>query len=174
MNLSPSALNMLLSRHTRRREFIALLGSARVLWPLAARAQQQAGVRHLGFLSVGPGNDAQSKDIIAAFLQGLDALGWKENVNLQIDWRWLGSDAGLAERQAAELVALKPDLLVAGGDIAVDMLRQQTRAIPLVFALVSDPVGMGYVESSGASGRQYYRVHQLRSAELYKTAATVY
>jgi putative ABC transport system substrate-binding protein len=135
-----------------RRKFITALGSAAAAWPLAARAQQQAGVRRLGFLSVGPGNDAQSKDIIAAFLQGLNALGWKENVNLQIDWRWLGSDAGLAERQAAELVALKPDVLVAGGNIAVDMLRQQTRAIPLVFALVSDPVGMGYVESLAHPG----------------------
>jgi putative ABC transport system substrate-binding protein len=136
----------------RRRDFITLVGGATVIQFVSALAQQQAGVRHLGFLSVGLGNDAVGKDIIAAFLQGLNALGWKENVNLQIDWRWLGADAGLAERQAAELVALKPDLLVAGGNIAVDVLRQQTRAIPLVFALVSDPVGMGYVESLAHPG----------------------
>jgi len=127
------------------------LGGAASAWPLAVRAQQSS-VHHLGFLSAGTGSDAFSKDNAAALLQGLEAFGWKEGVTLKIDWRWLGDDAALAERQAAELVALRPDVLFAGGNSALDKLAQQTKTIPLVFALVSDPVGMGYVKSLSHPG----------------------
>lgn len=115
----------------RRRVFIQLLGSAAAAWPLAINAQQQGGMRRLGFLSVGTGSDAFSRDIVAAFSQGLGALGWKEGVNLAIDWRWLGADAALGERQAAELIALKPDVLLGGGNIGFEKLREQTKTIPL-------------------------------------------
>jgi putative ABC transport system substrate-binding protein len=135
-----------------RREFITLLGGAAAAWPLAARAQLQGGMRRLGFLSVGVPNDSFGKNNTDAFLQGLGALGWREGVNLQIDWRWYSADAALAERQAAELIALKPDVLLAGGNPAVEKVREQTVAIPVVFALVSDPVGMGYVESLAHPG----------------------
>src|SRR5262249_16936444 len=81
-----------------------------------------------------------------------DALGWKEGVNLQIDWRWYGADAALAERQAAELIALKPDVILAGGNPAVEKVRHQSKTIPVVFALVSDPVGLGYVDSLAHPG----------------------
>jgi putative tryptophan/tyrosine transport system substrate-binding protein len=130
----------------KRRNFIALLGGA-AAWPLAARAQQQSGIRRLGFLSVGHPDDAFGQGILAAFQQGLGAHGWKEGVNLHVDWRLYGADAALAERQATELVALKPDVLFAGGNPAVEKLRQKTKVIPIVFALVSDPLGMGYIES---------------------------
>jgi putative tryptophan/tyrosine transport system substrate-binding protein len=73
-------------------------------------------------------------------------------VNLHVDWRWYGADAELAERQPAEVIALKPDVILAGGNPAVEKIRQQTKAIPVVFALVSDPVGMGYVESLAHPG----------------------
>jgi putative tryptophan/tyrosine transport system substrate-binding protein len=142
-----------MQRHQlRRREFITLVGGAAIIRPIAASAQQKGGMRRLGFLSVGVPNDAFGKNNTDAFLQGLGALGWREGVNLQIDWRWYSADAALAERQAAELVALKPDVLLAGGNPAVEKLRKQTVAIPVVFALVSDPVGMGYVESLAHPG----------------------
>ena len=135
----------------RRRSFVTLIGGA-AAWPLAAHAQQKGGMRRLGFLSLGLRNDAFDKTNTAAFSQELDARGWKEGVDLQIDWRWYGADAGLAERQAAELIALKPDALFVVGNPAVEKVRQQTKTIPMVFTLVSDPVGMGYVESLAHPG----------------------
>ena len=135
----------------RRREFITLLGGA-AAWPHDARAQQAEKMERLGFLSLSLPDDAFGQSFIAAFQQGLAAQGRKEGVNLHIDWRWYGADAALAERQAAELIALKPDVLVAGGNPAVEKFRQQTKTIPVVFALVSDPVGMGYVEGLAHPG----------------------
>ena len=154
----------------RRREFIALLGGVAV-WPLLAHAQR-AERRRLGFLSLGFANDAFGKNNTAAFLQGLDALGWKGGVNLQIDWRWYGADAALAERQAAELIALKPDVILAGGNPAVEKIRQQ-KAIPVVFTLISDPVGLGYGQPC-ASRRQLDRLRELHAGFLHKRIASVY
>jgi putative tryptophan/tyrosine transport system substrate-binding protein len=136
----------------RRREFIALVGGAAAVWPIVARAQQPARMQRLGFLSLGLPNDAFSRPNIAAFLLGLAALGWKEGFNLLIDWRWHAADATAAERQAVELVTLKPDVLFAVGNPAVEKIRQQTKTIPVVFALVSDPVGMGYVDNLAHPG----------------------
>jgi putative ABC transport system substrate-binding protein len=136
----------------RRREFIALVGGAAAVWPLVARAQQPARMQRLGFLSLGLPNDGFSRANIAAFLQGLAALGWKEGFNLLIDWRWHAADAAAAERQAAELITLKPDVLFAAGNPAVEKIRQQTKSIPVVFTLVSDPVGMGYVDNLAHPG----------------------
>src|SRR5262249_59495983 len=109
----------------------------------------------LGFLSLGFPSDPFGIALYAAFSQGLSALGWKEGANLQIDWRWHGADAALAERQAAELIALKPDVLLAGGNPAVEKIRQQTKAIPIVFSLISDPVGLGYVDSLAHPGGNF-------------------
>jgi putative tryptophan/tyrosine transport system substrate-binding protein len=135
----------------KRREFITLAGGA-VAWPLAARAQQPARMQRLGFLSLGLPNDAFNRANIAAFLQGLAALGWKEGFNLLIDWRWHAADAAAAERQAAELITLKPDVLFAAGNPAVEKIKQQTKTIPVVFTLVSEPVGMGYVDNLAHPG----------------------
>ena len=109
-------------------------------------------MRRLGVLTLGLPSDAFIKTNMAAFTQGLSALGWKKGVNLGVDWRWHGADAGLAERQASEIVAMNPDVIFAGGNPAVEKLRRQTKAIPVVFALVSDPVGMGYVDSLAHPG----------------------
>jgi putative tryptophan/tyrosine transport system substrate-binding protein len=135
-----------LKRATRR---TVLSGIAATLAPgtVAAPAQQRDGMRRLGFISSGLASDQMAKDISTAFLQGLGSLGWKEDVNLHIDWRWYGGDAALAARLAAEVVALAPDAILAGGNIAVEPILRQTKELPVVFALVSDPVGMGYVES---------------------------
>jgi putative ABC transport system substrate-binding protein len=136
----------------RRRAFITGIACWTAMRPLAAHAQHKSGMRRLGFLSLGLPNDAFDKNNTAAFSQHLDALGWREGVNLHIDRRWYGTDAALAERQAAELIALKPDELFVVGNPAVEKVRQQTKTIPMVFTLVSDPVGMGYVESLAHPG----------------------
>jgi putative ABC transport system substrate-binding protein len=135
-----------------RRQFISALGGGVVAWPLAARAQQPSGMRRIGFLASGLGSDNFSQNNMAAFSQGLDAHGWKEDVNLHIDWRWWGADAALARRQAAELVTIKPDVILAGGNNSVEEILRQTKTIPVVFTLVSDPVGMGYIESLAHPG----------------------
>ena len=136
-----------------RRDFITLIGGTAFAWPLAVHAQQQLDrVRRIGVLVTGLASDPLEKDNATAFLHGLDALGWSEGINLHIDWRWGGADAALMARQAAELVALTPDILLAGGNSAVDSVREQTRTIPIVFALVSDPIGMGYVQSLAHPG----------------------
>ena len=88
-------------------------------------------------------------------MQGLDALGWREGVNLQIDWRWYGADAALAERQTMELIALQPDVILAGGNPAVEKIRQQSTTVPVVFALISDPVGLAYVNSLAHPGGNF-------------------
>jgi putative ABC transport system substrate-binding protein len=106
----------------------------------------------MGIYRLRHASDAFGNSLQVGFTQGLRALGWSEGANLHIDWRWYGADAVLAERQAAELIALKPDVLLAGGNPAVEKIKQQTKTIPVVFALVSDPVGMGYVESMARPG----------------------
>jgi putative tryptophan/tyrosine transport system substrate-binding protein len=128
-----------------RRAFIAGLGGA-AAWPPATRGQPVA-VRRLGVLSLGVPSEEFNKNNTAAFLQALGTSGWKEGSNLAIDWRWYGTDTALAERQAAEIVALKPDVIFAASNPAVEKIRLQTKSIPVVFTLVSDPIGMGYVDS---------------------------
>src|SRR5262249_24162134 len=86
------------------------------------------------------------------FLRGLSALGWAEGGNLAIDWRWYGTDTALAERQAAEIVAMKPDVIFAASNPALEKVRAQTKSIPVVFCLISDPIGMGYVDSLARPG----------------------
>jgi putative ABC transport system substrate-binding protein len=136
----------------RRREFIALLGGV-ASWPFAARAQQHNAPQRIGVLMGFVEHDREGAADAAAFTDGLAALNWKEGSNLRIDWRWGGSDSTLMERYAAELVALSPDLLLAGSSsLATDVLRRRTGMIPIVFANVTDPVGQGFVASLGHPG----------------------
>ena len=137
-----------LGEHMQRREFITLLGGMVATWPLAARAQQRTAPRRLGVLMGYVANDPEAQADAAALVQGLGALNWKEGSNLRIDWRWGDSDPALFERYAAELVALAPDLLLAGSSsTAVGALQRRTSTIPVVFANVTDPVGQGFVTS---------------------------
>jgi putative ABC transport system substrate-binding protein len=134
-----------------RREFITLLGSA-AAWPLAARAQQRERMRRIGVLMNFTSDDPVSQDRLAAFVQGLQELGWTVGRNLQIDYRW---GAGNVERYrtfAAELVALTPDVLVTAGAPAVEALQRATRTVPIVFTNVTDPVGGGLVASMARPG----------------------
>jgi len=136
----------------KRRQFIGLIGGAAAAWPLAARAQQSEQVRRVGMLIGQAADDVDGKARLAAFVQGLQQLGWTDGRNVRIDTRWGGGDADRMRRYAAELVALAPDVILAGGTAAVGILLQATRTVPIVFASVADPVGAGYVDSVARPG----------------------
>src|SRR5215470_111407 len=135
----------------RRREFIAGLGGA-AAWPLAARAQQAARMRRIGVLLSSMADDPVFQTWYGAFLQGLDQWGWIIGRNVQIEPRWAGFKADDIRRHAQELVALAPDVILAHGTSTVGPLLQLTRSIPIVFAVVADPVGAGYVERLSRPG----------------------
>jgi putative tryptophan/tyrosine transport system substrate-binding protein len=129
----------------RRREFITLFGGA-AAWPLAARAQQPATrVNRLGVLMGWSDSDPEYQSYIAAFLEGLTRRGWTNGGNLQIEQRWTNGNVEQARAFAKELVALRPDVIFAGSTPVTAALHQQTQTIPIVFAIVSDPVGAGFV-----------------------------
>jgi putative tryptophan/tyrosine transport system substrate-binding protein len=136
----------------KRREFITLLGSAVAAWPLAARAQQPERVRRIGVLIPAATDDRIFQARLAAFLQELQQLGWADGRSIRIDIRWGAGDADLIRKHAVELVALAPDVIMAFTSIAVASLRQVTRAVPIVFAVVADAVAAGYVESYARPG----------------------
>jgi hypothetical protein len=136
----------------RRRDFITLLGGAAAAWPLAARAQRGDRVRRIAVLMTNAEDDPEGWMRAAAFRQGLRELGWTEGQNLRIDWRWSGGDVERMRDYAAEAVALAPDLIVANGAAHLSAVKQATRSIPIVFVLVSDPVGQGFISSLGNPG----------------------
>ncbi len=134
----------------KRREFITLLGGAAAAWPLAARAQQER-MRRIGVLMTLAANDPEAQARIVVFAQSLQALGWTDGRNARIDIRW--STAGVDTRKyAAELAALPSEVILANGTEAVGPLQAATRSIPIVFVLVPDPVGQGFVDSLARPG----------------------
>jgi putative ABC transport system substrate-binding protein len=135
----------------RRREFITLLSGA-AAWPLTARAQQPERMRRIGVLVNLPADDPQAQVRNAALLQGLQELGWTVGRNLRIDFRWGAGNAENVRKFAAELVALAPDVILAPGTSTLEPLLQATRAVPIVFVHVPDPVGAGFVESLARPG----------------------
>jgi putative ABC transport system substrate-binding protein len=136
----------------RRREFITLFGGAAATWPLVARAQQAGAVRRIGVLTGLAANDPEGQARIAAFLQGLEESGWSVGRNVRIDIRWSAGNAADTRKYAAELVALAPDIILASTTPAVAALLQATRTIPIVFTVVADPVGAGFVDSLARPG----------------------
>jgi putative ABC transport system substrate-binding protein len=134
----------------RRREFIALLAVA--AWPTAVRAQQPERMRRIGVLmNVGESNpDGQAR--FAAFLQGLQQLGWTDGRNVRLEVRWGADDADRIRRGASELVALPLDVILANTGTTVSALQRVTSTVPIVFASVIDPVGAGFVESMARPG----------------------
>jgi putative ABC transport system substrate-binding protein len=134
-----------------RREFITLVGGAAVAWPLAARAQQ-AGMPVIGVLHTPAADDPDGQARNAAFLQALQQLGWTDGRNVRIDLRWAAGDPELTRKYTAELVALAPDVILASGSATVGPLLQATRAVPIVFVNVPDPVGAGFVDSLARPG----------------------
>jgi putative tryptophan/tyrosine transport system substrate-binding protein len=136
----------------KRRAFITLLGGAAAAWPLAARAQQPAQVRRIGVLLPFAEDHPVGQARVAAFVQGLRQLGWTDGHNVRIDYRWSAGDSDNIRKFASELIALGPDVVMAFTSAAVTALRQATSTVPIVFAVVADPVGAGYVESLARPG----------------------
>ena len=134
-----------------RREFITLLGGAAAAWPLAARAQQPERMRRVGVL-MGIANDAEGQARVAALRDGLTDLGWIEGRNIEVQYRWAAGQPELIRRYAAELVAIRPDVIMSNTFASVAVLKNETRDIPVVFVMVSDPVRMGLVESMARPG----------------------
>ena len=134
-----------------RREFISALGGV-AAWPLSARAQQSDRMRHIGVLSAATETDPIDGPFLAAFRQALQKFGWIDGRNVLIDTRWTAGDPNRGRKYAAELVALKPDVILAGGGSVVGLLLQETRDVPIVFTLTPDPVGAGFVESLARPG----------------------
>src|SRR5262245_53358868 len=157
----PSPLTMLLSRHTRRREFTALLGGA-VAWPLAASAQQADRVRRIGVLNPFVEKDAEGLPNLAAFRQTLEKLGWSDGRNVRIDYRWGSADPARIRAHAKELVSLDPDVILVSTALALQPLQQETRSIAIVFAQITDPVGSGFVASLARPGGNINRLRPWR------------
>ncbi len=135
----------------RRRHFTTLLGGA-VAWSLAARAQQSAPVRRIGLLLNRAADSSEGKARLAAFQRRLQELGWREGQNLGMEIRWDAEEPELARKGAAELAALAPDVILAGGTLGVKAMLRASRTIPIVFAGVADPVGLGVVASLARPG----------------------
>jgi putative ABC transport system substrate-binding protein len=135
-----------------RREFITLLGGAAATLPLTARAQQGERVRRIGTLEGLTEKDPEGQARNAAFLQGLQQLGWTEGRNVRIEHRWFAGDADRMRKYAAELVALAPEVILVSGSAALGPLLRATRTIPIVFTIVPDPVGAGFVDSLSRPG----------------------
>jgi putative ABC transport system substrate-binding protein len=135
----------------RRREFIGLLGGT-TAWPMAARAQQHERMRRIGVLVGFAADDPESPARMGAFTQGLQQLGWTVGHNVQIDTRWGGGDAEIIRKYTAELIALAPDVILAVGAATVAPLLQATRTVPIVFPILIDPVGAGFVDNLARPG----------------------
>jgi putative ABC transport system substrate-binding protein len=136
----------------RRREFITLVGGAAAGWPLAARAQQGERMRRIGVLTGITAEDPANKARLAAFEQALQQLGWTQSRNVRIDYRSAGGDAATSHKQAEELVALAPDVIVSTGSFSTEQILRVTHTVPVVFAIVPDPVGSGFVDSLAQPG----------------------
>jgi putative ABC transport system substrate-binding protein len=136
----------------RRRHFITLIGGAAAAWPLGAAAQHTDRVRRIGVLVAYAEDDPEMKARLAAFRQGLEQLGWSEGRNIRFDIRFAPAGAGQEQSRAQELVALKPDLIFAHTPQVVASLQRESRAIPIVFVGVADPVGAGFVASLNRPG----------------------
>jgi putative ABC transport system substrate-binding protein len=135
----------------KRRDIITLLGGA-AAWPLAVSAQQAQPVRRVGVLMAPAADDPDGQARLAAFQEGMQQLGWVDGRNVRLDIRWGGVDVDRIGRDAAELVALKPDVILAGGGQVMAPLLEATRTVPIVFTQTPDPVGAGFVTSMARPG----------------------
>jgi len=137
----------------KRREFITFFSATAVAWPLVARAQRSIGIRRIGLIiGATEESDPESQARITAFREGLAALGWIEGGNIRIDYRFGGGDADRIRNLVAELVRSSPDLIVANSSPVIAALKQATNTIPVVFAIVVDPVGQGFISSLARPG----------------------
>jgi putative ABC transport system substrate-binding protein len=135
----------------RRREFITLLSGA-AAWPLVVRAQQGERIRRIGVLTELAADDTEAQARNAALLQALQELGWTVGRNMQIDFRWGAGNAEYYRARTSELMALRPDIILANGTSVIGPVLQTTRTVPIVFVNVTDPVAGGFVESLARPG----------------------
>ena len=135
----------------KRRQFITLLGGAAAAWPLVARGQQGERMRRIGVLMAYPESDPEGQAWVAAFREGLQKLGWVENRNIRIDYRWGALDAEAMQRFAKELVTLQPDLILSQSTPTTAALLQQARTIPIIFANM--PIRLAAASSRAFHGR---------------------
>src|SRR5262245_14896392 len=124
-----------------RREFITLLGGAAAAWPIAAHAQQPQRMRRMGIFAPFAEGDTEAQSWVASFRQALEGLGWKEGLAITTYLRWGGGQPEKFKAISAELVSLRPDVILAAGATGLRALMQEARAIPIVFVVVTDPVG---------------------------------
>jgi ABC-type uncharacterized transport system substrate-binding protein len=136
----------------QRREVITLLSAAMAAWPLAAPAQQSERVRRIGVLTGTSADDPNNKARLAAFEQALKSLGWTQGSNVLIDYRSAGGNATAARKQAEELAALTPDVIVSTGSFSTGAVLRATNTVPVVFVIAPDPVGSGFVDSLSRPG----------------------
>jgi putative tryptophan/tyrosine transport system substrate-binding protein len=136
----------------RRRDFIGLLGGAAATWPLAAHAQQRERLRRVAVLEPIAKNTPSAQARYTAFLQAFEQLGWTDGGSVEIVARWSGGNHAETRKYAEELVALAPDVILAGGGTGAEVMLKATRTIPIVFTIVPDPVGAGYVERLSRPG----------------------
>jgi putative ABC transport system substrate-binding protein len=154
----------------RRRAVVALLGAA-AGWPLAARAQQPAGMRRVGVLMAVAEDDPETKARLAAFRQGLERRGWSEGRNVHIDYRFTAARAERIPAFAKELVGLQPDVILAHSTGATSGLQRESRTIPIVFVNVSDPIGTGFIASMARPGSNLTGVLHLEASIVGKWLA---
>ena len=145
----------------RRRDFITLVGGAAAAWPLVARAQQSERIRRVGVLMNRAADNPDGQARLTAFQQALQQLGWSDGRNVRIDIRWGEDNVDLERRYAAELIALAPDVILAAGSVSVAAVLA-SRSVPIVFAVVGDPVGCWLCRQPSAAGRQRSRLHGYR------------
>jgi len=136
----------------KRREFITLLGGAAAAWPLVGRAQPAERVRRIAVLMNNAQDDPEGQARAEAFRQGLQALGWIEGRNLRIDWYWTAGDIGRIRSNVTKLAGRPPDIIVANGRVTLSEAVQAIRSIPIIFVLVNDPVGQGFISSLARPG----------------------
>jgi putative tryptophan/tyrosine transport system substrate-binding protein len=153
----------------RRREFISLLGGSVAAWSGAARAQQGTRARRVGVLMALAESDSDAQPRVTAFLRQLQELGWTDGGNVRIDYRWTAGDVERARAAAKDLVGLEPDVILGHTTSSVVALRQETRTIPIVFTIVSEPVANRFVESLAHPGGNLTGFTNLEPAVAYGT-----
>ena len=136
----------------RRRDFFKVIAGSAVGWPLSARAQRPDAMRKIGMIMGFPEGDPQARPRVNAFLAALQELGWNDGGNIKMEYRWAAGEADRIRAAAADLVAQAPDIIVANGSEVTSAVKSYTRAIPIIFVQVSDPVGLGVVESLARPG----------------------
>jgi putative ABC transport system substrate-binding protein len=140
----------------RRREFITLVGGMAFARPAITRAQQVERVRQISILMPFNEGDLEGRARVAALQQGLEQLGWSEGRNINTSHHWFGGDVARAEAYAKEIVGLQPDAIIANGTVALSAVQHTTKTTPIIFLIVNDPVGQGFISSLAHPGGQHY------------------